>query len=267
MPYIKTAKPIRIRPTSRRRWRLEPMISRMPARAIRGEKFSGFRRFTNTFSLSMPVRERIHAVSVVPMLEPMMTPMVCPSSMTPEFTRPTSITVMAEEDWMAMVMPAPSSRLLMGFEVMRLSIRSSLPPAIFSRLLDMTVMPYKKKAKPPQRVKTEKISITAPRFIFANFCPAGRWWVCHVYCTDTLYMQILRRERAFCNFCKICVKSPKNVRSPGPPCAKHPRRKRAAFPRGGGAPAVLSLRVHAPASGASSVQKARTASAARRPSK
>ena len=49
-------------------------------------------------SLSMPVRERIQAVSVVPMLEPMMTPMVWPISMTPEFTRPTSITVMAEED-------------------------------------------------------------------------------------------------------------------------------------------------------------------------
>ena len=43
-----------------------------------------------------------------------MTPMVCPSSMTPEFTSPTSITVMAEEDWMAMVMPAPSRRLREG---------------------------------------------------------------------------------------------------------------------------------------------------------
>ncbi len=93
-----------------------------------------------------------------------MMPMVCPSSMTPEFTRPTSITVMAEEDWMAMVMPAPSSKLLKGLEVMRLSIRSSLPPAIFSRLLDMTVMPYKKNARPPQRVKTEKMSITALSF-------------------------------------------------------------------------------------------------------
>ena len=113
----------------------------MPIRASTGEKFSGFSRFTKTFSLSMPVSAKIHAVSVVPMLEPMMTPMVCPSSMTPEFTRPTSITVMAEEDWMAMVMPAPSSRLLKGLEVMRLSIRSSLPPAIFSRLLDMVVMP------------------------------------------------------------------------------------------------------------------------------
>ena len=63
---------------------------------------------------------------------------------------------------MAMVMPAPSSRLLMGLEVMRLSSRSSLPPAIFSRLLDMTVMPYKKKASPPHRVKREKMFISDP---------------------------------------------------------------------------------------------------------
>ena len=79
----------------------------------------------------MPVRDSSHAVRVVPILEPMMMPMVCPISMTPEFTRPTSMTVIAEEDWMAMVMPAPSSRTLMGLEVMRLSNRSSLPPAIF----------------------------------------------------------------------------------------------------------------------------------------
>ena len=141
MPDIKMAKPMRMRPTSRRRWRLDPMMSRMPARAKRGEKFSGFRRFKNTLSLSMPVRDRIHAVSVVPTLEPMMTPMVWPSSMTPEFTRPTSITVTAEEDWTAMVMPAPRSRPFTGLEVMRFKSRSSRPPAIFSRLLDMVVMP------------------------------------------------------------------------------------------------------------------------------
>ena len=70
----------------------------MPARAMTGEKFSGFSRFTKTFSLWMPVRDKIHAVRVVPMLAPMMTPMVWPSSMTPEFTKPTSMTVMAEED-------------------------------------------------------------------------------------------------------------------------------------------------------------------------
>ena len=87
------------------------------------------------------MRDSSQAVKVVPMLEPMMTPMVCPSSITPEFTRPTSMTVMAEEDWMAMVIPAPSSRLLMGVEVMRLRRRSNRPPAIFSRLLDMTYIP------------------------------------------------------------------------------------------------------------------------------
>ena len=42
--------------------------------------------------------------------------------MMPEFTRPTSITVMAEEDWMAMVMPAPSSRLLKRLSVIRLRV-------------------------------------------------------------------------------------------------------------------------------------------------
>ena len=141
MPYMRMEKPIITRPTSRRRCFLEPIISRMPASASRGEKFLGFRKLTKKLSLSMPVRDSSHAVSVVPMLDPMMTPMVCPSSITPEFTRPTSITVMAEEDWMAMVIPAPSSRLLMGVEVMRLRRRSNRPPAIFSRLLDMTVIP------------------------------------------------------------------------------------------------------------------------------
>ena len=49
--------------------------------------------------------------------------------MMPEFTRPTSITVTAEEDWTAMVMPAPKSRPFMGLEVMRFNSRSNRPPA------------------------------------------------------------------------------------------------------------------------------------------
>ena len=98
MPYIKMEKPTMIRPMSRRRCFLEPMIRIMPISASSGEKFSGLSILTKMFSLSSPVIARIHAVSVVPMLEPMITPMVCPNSITPEFTRPTSITVMAEED-------------------------------------------------------------------------------------------------------------------------------------------------------------------------
>ena len=98
MPYIRMEKPTMMRPTSRCFCFFPPMMRMTPMRAMAGEKFSGFSRLIQTFSLSRPVRDRIHAVRVVPMLEPMMTPMVWPSSMTPEFTRPTSITVTAEED-------------------------------------------------------------------------------------------------------------------------------------------------------------------------
>lgn len=101
--------------------------------ATMGEKLSGFKSCTKTLSLVMPERLKIHAVTVVPMFEPMMTPMVCPSSMMPELTRPTSMTVIAEEDWIAMVMPMPSKRALKRFEVMERKIRSSLPPTIFSK--------------------------------------------------------------------------------------------------------------------------------------
>ena len=141
MPYIKMAKPISTRPTSRRRCFLEAIMSMMPIKASRGEKLAGLRSLTNTLSLSMPARDKIQAVAVVPMLEPMITPMVWLSCMTPELTRPTSMTVTAEEDWMMAVNTAPRRRLFRGLEVMRLSRCSSLPPAIFSRLLDMRSIP------------------------------------------------------------------------------------------------------------------------------
>lgn len=54
------------------------------------------------------------------MFEPMMTPIVCPSCMIPELTRPTSMTVIADEDWMAMVMTAPSAMPAKRFFVIAL---------------------------------------------------------------------------------------------------------------------------------------------------
>ncbi len=47
--------------------------------------------------LSIPARLRIHAVTVVPTLAPMITLMACLKVMSPEFTKPTTITVVAEE--------------------------------------------------------------------------------------------------------------------------------------------------------------------------
>ena len=125
-------------PTSLRFSFLLPIIIITPISAMTGEKFSGFNIEMNRLSLSIPERLRIHAVRVVPMLEPMMTPTVWASSMMPEFTSPTSITVSADEDWIAIVTIAPKNKLLIGFEVTSLSIFWRLPPASFSRLPDIT---------------------------------------------------------------------------------------------------------------------------------
>ena len=77
----------------------------------------------------MPERERIHAVSVVPIFAPKMTYSVWPNFMIPELTRPTSITVTAEEDCTAMVMAAPSSRLMsMAVDTVRSTSSGSCAP-------------------------------------------------------------------------------------------------------------------------------------------
>ena len=56
---------------------------------------------------------------------------------------------------MAIVITAPRIRLLPGLEVSVFSMSSSLPPATFSRLPDITCIPKRKKASPPQSVIIE----------------------------------------------------------------------------------------------------------------
>ena len=98
MPVISTENPTMILPMSLVRLCLAVMIIMTPIRAMIGENDSGFSIFRKGLSPSMPERLRIHAVSVVPTLEPMSTPIVWLSSMMPELTSPTSMTVRAEED-------------------------------------------------------------------------------------------------------------------------------------------------------------------------
>ena len=93
----------------------------------------------------------------------------------PELTRPTSITVTAEDDWTAMVMTAPRARLSRGLAVILRSISSSLPPAIFSRLDDMTFMPYRKKVKPP--IMEIKLKMLMKRTPFDVVCESLKQFV------------------------------------------------------------------------------------------
>ena len=58
-----------------------------------------------------------------------------------------------------MVIPAPKIRLLKGLDVIFFSVRSSFPPVTFVRPLDITCIPYKKKARPPPNVMKLNISM------------------------------------------------------------------------------------------------------------
>ena len=103
----------------------------MPASASTGVKEEGFRSRTARLSPLMPLRLKSQAVTVVPMLAPMITPMACRSAMRPEFTKPTTITVVAEDDCITEVIPNPVRTPLKGFEVILESRVRSLLPAAF----------------------------------------------------------------------------------------------------------------------------------------
>ena len=73
------------------------MIIAIPITPIIGEKVDGFNSCIKKLSLSIPASDRIQEVTVVPILAPIMTPTARESVMIPLFTKPTTITVVAEE--------------------------------------------------------------------------------------------------------------------------------------------------------------------------
>ena len=142
MPCMRMEKPKSIVPISLFFCFLVAMIRMIPIRAKIREKQEGFRSLKIMLSPeSMPARDKIHAVSVVPISEPKITPTVWGSSMMPELTKPTSITVMADEDCMAIVMMAPMVRPLNWLSVALLRSFSRRPPAVFLSESDKSFIP------------------------------------------------------------------------------------------------------------------------------
>ena len=132
IPYIRIANPTKIAPTSFFFWLFVNMIRTTPISARIGENDVGLKSWIIKLSLWIPVRLKIHEVTVVPILAPMMIPTTWDSFMIPEFTKPTTITVVAEDDWITAVTPIPRRTALMGLEVSVSRIRSSFPPATFA---------------------------------------------------------------------------------------------------------------------------------------
>ena len=83
----------------------------------------------------------IQAVSVVPILAPMMTDMACASVSRPALTKETVITVVAEDDWTAQVMNVPVSIPVNRLVVIAPRMCRSCEPAIFCKASLMIFIP------------------------------------------------------------------------------------------------------------------------------
>ena len=134
----------------------------MPTNAKIAEKEVGFKSCITILSpsLSMPERLRIHEVMVVPTFAPIIIPIACLSFIIPEFTKPTTITVVADEDCITAVTAAPSKKPLKVLLVIFSRVFSSLPPENFSRPSPIVFIPNKKSARPLRSCRTENISIS-----------------------------------------------------------------------------------------------------------
>ena len=132
IPYIRIANPTKMVPTSFFFWLFVNMIRITPTRARIGENDVGLKSRIIKLSLWIPVRLKIQDVTVVPIFAPMIIPTTWESFMIPEFTKPTTITVVADEDWITAVTPIPRRTALIGLDVRVSRIRSSFPPATFA---------------------------------------------------------------------------------------------------------------------------------------
>ena len=79
-----------------------------------------------------PMAEMTHAVTVVPMLAPMMTPMAWVRFISPALTNETIMTVVALELWMSAVTKMPVSTPVTRFLVMEARMVLNRSPANFS---------------------------------------------------------------------------------------------------------------------------------------
>ena len=142
----------------------------MPTSASTGVKDVGFSSSSQTVPPSMPARLSSQAVTVVPTLAPMMTLMACRSVISPELTKPTTITVVADELWMMAVMPRPVRKPANTLLVILSSSVRSLLPARRSSAWPMTFMPNRNRHSPPIIDSTSKISIFFSSFLHSLDC-------------------------------------------------------------------------------------------------
>ena len=104
---------------------------------------------------AIPVRfsETRTLVVVVPIFAPIITPIACVKFIRPVLTKPTTITVVAEELCISVVMRKPTSTARKRFFVIFSSKCLRRDPAASSSPSPISLIPYKSKPRPPAKVR------------------------------------------------------------------------------------------------------------------
>ena len=103
-----------------------------------------------------PKAEIIQAVTVVPMFAPIITPIDWESVNSPAFTKLTTMTVVADEDWIRAVINTPVSIPVTLFVVIAVKIFRKLSPANFCNPSLMIFIPYRNRANDPMSRRKSK---------------------------------------------------------------------------------------------------------------
>ena len=96
-----------------------------------------------------PKRDIIHAVTVVPIFAPIITPTDCTRDKSPALTKLTTITVVALDDWIIAVIKTPVRTLFNEFDVIAASMPLIFSPATFWRAPLIRVIPYRNSPREP----------------------------------------------------------------------------------------------------------------------
>ena len=147
IPINKIPSPAAIVPIASNRLLLKNAINATPINAITGANA------VISNAINCPV-------IVVPMFAPIITQTAFSSFINPALTNPTVITVVADEDWMSAVINAPTPTPKKRFVINFSRIVFILLPAASSNPLDIIVIPYKNKAKPPSNANILDNSIS-----------------------------------------------------------------------------------------------------------
>ena len=148
MPNISTAKPIRISPMWRLTCALVNIRKMIPATAMTPVRVAVDSNVFKPPAPSIYERQMTQPVTLVPRMAPRITLTLRFTCIMPELTKPTTITEVAQEDWITAVTPVPSSSPRRGVPESRYKISSSLLPATFFKPSPISVMPKRNSATP-----------------------------------------------------------------------------------------------------------------------